>query len=135
MIQIFKANSTYKKRARFLAILWTLLIFILCFIPGNELPDVKVPFIDKWAHVILFGIFSFLWLCANPVLHLRFLFILMLITIFMGWTVEYIQGHYIPGRTQDDMDTLADSAGGLIGILLFCTLSWIFNRNAARSVS
>ena len=129
MKQIFTSNATYIKRARFLAILWTLLIFILCFIPGGELPDVQVPFIDKWAHVILFGIFSFLWLCANPTRNIIFLIILLLITIFTGWLVEYIQGHYIPGRTLDDMDTLADSVGGFIGILAFCTLSWAFVQN------
>ena len=32
--KVFTTHSPYKKRARTLAIMWTLLIFILCFIPG-----------------------------------------------------------------------------------------------------
>lgn len=37
----------------------------------------------------------------------------------MGWLVEYVQGHYVPNRSQDDMDTLADSIGGMIGIGIY----------------
>lgn len=128
MKSIFRENSPYKKRARFAAILWTLLIFILCFLPGNELPDVKIPFIDKWAHFVLFGIFSLLWLCANPGIDTRFLTIILLVTIFVGWLVEYIQGHFVVGRTQDNMDTLADTAGGLLGIIFFVIMYRISNN-------
>lgn len=123
MIEIFTEKSTYKYRAKWLAIGWTLLIFILCFLPGNELPDVNIPFIDKWAHVILFAVFSFLWLCATPTVNIFYLFIILCITIFVGWLVEFVQGHYVVGRNQDDMDTLADSVGGLAGIILFVILA------------
>ncbi len=37
----------------------------------------------------------------------------------MGWLVEYVQGHYVPGRSQDNMDTLADGIGGLLGIMVY----------------
>lgn len=122
---LFTSASPYKKRARWLAMAWTLLIFILCLLPGNELPKVNVPFIDKWAHVVLFAGFSFLWLCAAPTTRLTNLFILLLISIFVGWLVEYIQGAFVPGRYQDDMDTLADAVGGLAGILLFVLFYYI----------
>lgn len=108
-----------------LAIGWTLLIFVLCFLPGNEIPKVNIPFIDKWAHVVLFAGFSFLWLCAAPTRNIVYLFILLLITAFLGWLVEYIQGHYVQGRYQDDMDTLADAVGGLVGIIIFMLLSYM----------
>jgi len=125
MWTIFTESSTYKKRARLLAIGWTLLIFVLCFLPGNEIPKVNIPFIDKWAHVVLFAGFSFLWLCAAPTRSFVYLFILLLITAFLGWLVEYIQGHYVQGRYQDDMDTLADAVGGLVGIIIFVIPSFI----------
>jgi VanZ family protein len=111
-----------------MAMAWTLLVFILCFLPGRDLPEVDIPFIDKWVHLVLFGIFSFLWLCATPTRNMSFLLILMCITVFMGWLVEYIQGHYASGRTQDNMDTLADSVGGLIGIVLFAVLFYVNER-------
>lgn len=122
---LFTSASPYKKGARWLAIGWTLLIFILCLIPANELPKVDVPFIDKWAHVVLFAGFSFLWLCAGPTNRLLPLITLLGISIFIGWLVEYIQGNYVPGRYQDDMDTLADAVGGLAGLLLFVVLYYI----------
>lgn len=108
-----------------LAIGWTLLIFVLCLLPGNEIPKVNIPFIDKWAHVVLFGVFSFLWLCAVPTRKLLHLLLIFAITVFLGWLVEYIQGNYVEGRYQDDMDTLADAVGGLAGILIFALISFV----------
>lgn len=122
---LFTSASPYKKRARWLAIGWTLLIFILCLVPGNELPKVDVPFIDKWAHVLLFAGFSFLWLCAGPTVQWWRLLLLLAITTFIGWLVEYLQGNFVPGRYQDDMDTIADAVGGLAGILLFLPLYYV----------
>jgi VanZ family protein len=112
-------HYTSYKRAKLVAWLWTLLIFILCFIPGKDLPDVKVPLIDKWAHIILFGVFSYLWHAVNPANSTRYRLILLIITIYMGWLVEYMQGHYVPGRSQDNMDTLADGIGGLVGVMAY----------------
>ncbi len=128
---VFTENSPYKNRAKFSAIGWTLLIFILCFLPGNEIPNIKIPFIDKWAHVILFAIFAFLWLCASPSNKWLHLFLILVITIFTGWLVEYIQGHYVSGRYQDNMDTLADAVGGIIGVLFF----YVGNNLALRKYS
>ncbi len=111
--------------------LWTLLIFFLCFLPGNDLPDVRIPFIDKWAHIVLFGAFSFLWLCSTVVHSFKFYTVVFVITLFLGWLVEYIQGHYVPGRSQDVMDILADSLGGICGIVLFTVLYAFYNRKKA----
>ncbi len=119
MWRLFTINSPYKQKARWAAVLWTLLIFFLCFLPGRDIPNVSIPLADKWAHMVLFGVFSFLWLCATPTRSGTYAFILLVISIFLGWLVEYIQGHYIEGRFQDQMDTLADSVGALLGILLF----------------
>lgn len=128
MLEIFTEKSTYKYRAKWLAIGWTLLIFVLCFLPGHELPKVNVPFIDKWAHVILFAIFSFLWLCAIVTVNTYYLVIVFCITVFVGWLVEFIQGHYVSGRYQDNMDTFADSVGGLLGIVLFVLIATYAKR-------
>ena len=101
--------------------LWTLLIFIGCFTPGKELPKVDVPLIDKWVHLVLFGGFTFLWLCARPVINLRSLLVWFIIAIVLGSFIEVIQG-LLPmlGRSMELMDAVADSVGGLLGIGLFC---------------
>jgi VanZ family protein len=124
----FRIHSILKKRARFLAVTWTLLIFIACFIPGQDIPDIDIPLIDKWAHVLLFAIFSLLWLSANESKSIALYFILFLSAIFIGWTTEYIQGRYIPGRFSDNMDIAADSIGALVGMLVFPGSAFSFRK-------
>lgn len=112
-----------------MAILWTLLIFFLCFLPGNEIPNVRIPLIDKWAHFILFAAFSFLWLSSFRKVSRREYLVMLIASIVLGWLVEYIQGQLaFLGRSQDDMDTLADSLGGLLGILFWMIGSRLYRR-------
>ena len=124
--RIFTPDSPYKKQARFLAMLWTLLILIGCFTPGKEIPKVDVPFIDKWVHLILFGVFTFLWLCARPIINTRSLIALFLISVAFGSLIEIMQGVLsFLGRSMEFMDAVADSVGGLLGIALFCLSVYI----------
>ena len=130
MNQLFSGDPIYKKRARIGAILWTLLIFILCFIPAREVPDLDIPLADKWVHFILFGVFSFLWLLSIKEFRLQHLVIVLICSIVLGWLVEYIQGALtFLGRSQDNMDTLADGIGGLLGVVVFWLLSFRYRRN------
>jgi VanZ family protein len=116
----FTEQSTYKKRARTLTIVWTLLIFLLCLIPGNELPGVKIPMADKWAHFILFGIFSLLWMCAAPGTKFTRLFIAFAAGCLLGWIVEELQGALVSlGRSKSLQDIYADVIGSAIGVIIF----------------
>src|SRR4051812_31847202 len=126
MRRVFFPDSPYKKQARFLAILWTLLIFICCFTPGKDLPEVNVPLIDKWTHLVLFGGFTFLWLCARPLRTFSWLITLFFIALGLGVFIEIVQGLLaFLGRSMEFMDAVADSVGGLLGIGLFCLLAWL----------
>jgi VanZ family protein len=121
MLRIFTPDSLYKKQARFLAILWTLLIFTACLTPAGEIPKVDVPFIDKWTHLVIFGGFTFLWLCARPVRKASWLVILFFIALVYGCLIELMQGAFTSlGRSMELMDAVADGLGGLLGIGLFC---------------
>lgn len=103
-----------------MAIAWTLLIFILCLMPSKEIPEVDVPFIDKWTHLVLFGGFSFLWLCAHPVRGLKWPITLFFITSAVGAVIEGLQGLIVSlGRSMELMDWYADTVGGLLGIVIF----------------
>ncbi|WP_345080376.1 VanZ family protein [Nemorincola caseinilytica] len=120
MKRIFTTDSPYTRQARFMAIAWTLLIFIGCLMPAHEIPRVDVPLADKWTHFLMFGIFSFLWLCARPAYTFRSLLILLLITVFLGCLIEYLQGMLtFLGRSMEIMDAVADAIGGLLGIVMF----------------
>ena len=120
MWQLFTAQSEHKKRAKSAAIVWTLLIFIACFIPGNEIPNLRVPFADKWVHFILFGGFSFLCLLAAPSIQLNKLIFIGLLGCLFGWLVEELQGLLsFLGRAKDLYDIYADAFGSLLGVLVF----------------
>jgi VanZ family protein len=128
--QLFSRTSNYTKGARLAAVLWTLLIFIACLWPGRDIPEVPVPFADKWVHFVLFGTFAFLWLCAYPGRGWGFALVIFIVSVFTGWLVEELQGA-LPtlGRTKDMMDALADSVGGLLGVGVFMTLSAVRRPN------
>lgn len=125
MKQIFSPGSPYKRQARSIAIVWTLLIFVGCLMPAREIPKVDVPLIDKWTHFVLFGVFSFLWLCVKPESGFKQLLVLLLISIFLGCLIEYLQGTFTSlGRSPEMMDAVADAVGGLLGIVLFRVAAW-----------
>jgi VanZ family protein len=124
MRRIFTPDSPYKKQARFLAILWTLLILIACFTPAKEIPKVNIPLIDKWTHLVLFGVFAFLWLCARPERSARWLISLFLISVAFGACIELLQGLLtFLGRSMEFMDAVADAIGGALGIALFSLIA------------
>ena len=126
MKRIFSPDSPYKRQARLVAILWTLLIFIGCFTPGKDIPKVDVPLIDKWVHLVLFGGFTFLWLCSRPVRTAASLIGIFLISVGLGAFIEVMQGLLIfLGRSMELMDGVADSMGGLLGIGLFCGMAYL----------
>ena len=127
--QAFTKDSPYKKRARNLTIVWTLLIFILCFIPGNEFPEVNIPMADKWVHFVLFAVFSFLWLCAKPSGTAISLLIAFVAGALLGWMVEELQGLLVSlGRSKSVQDIYADMLGSAIGVALF-RIGVFFNRD------
>lgn len=118
--QLFSPQSPYKKRARNLTIVWTLLIFILCFIPGQEFPDVHIPMADKWVHFVLFAVFSFLWLCAGPTKKMLSLLVAFVAGALLGWIVEELQGVLVSlGRSKSIQDIYADMLGSAIGVVVF----------------
>lgn len=125
MKQIFSPGSPYKRQARSIAIVWTLLIFVGCLMPVHELPKVDVPLADKWTHFVLFGVFAFLWLCARPDGPFKYSLIILLLSIFLGCLIEYLQGTFTSlGRSPEVMDAVADAVGGLLGIVVFRLVAW-----------
>ncbi len=130
MWRVFTPQSPYRKRARLPAILWTLLIFVLCLWPAEELPEVDVPMVDKWTHFVLFAIFSFCWLCVRPGGGVGYRLFILLVSVVLGWLVEILQLKFVSlGRNFDYKDIIANGIGGLLGVLLFYILSRIAKRN------
>lgn len=117
---VFSPASPYKKQARSMAILWTLLVLIGCLFPGKDLPKVDVPLVDKWTHFVMFGVFAFLWLLADPKLSFKKLSGVFLASLVFGAAIEALQAELaFLGRSAELMDAVADAVGALIGMAAF----------------
>jgi hypothetical protein len=116
----------------YVPIVWTLLISVLCFMPGSMVPSesgFKIPQFDKFVHIGMFGGFVFLWNLylskRIPELRklLRLFFLIYILGSAYGIASEFIQKYWIPGRDYDNEDIIADLIGaglayGLSHVLL-----------------
>ena len=109
------------------AIVWTAIIFILMTIPGSSIPSqglFGIPNLDKVVHAIMFGTLVWLWTGwlnskkpdAKP---LRLLTWATIGAIAYGTGMEFFQKYYVPTRSFDLGDILADSIGAVLVWLIF----------------
>lgn len=92
----------------------------------------KIPYGDKFGHVILFGTLCFLCNLAFPNFRLRFLPRFVTTTTFVLFiliSLEEISQAFIPSRTCDINDWLAD----LLGLGIGQTASVLIRRKQIRS--
>jgi VanZ family protein len=124
MHAVFTEQSDYKKIARFIAILWTLLILFGCFMPAAKVPKVDVPLMDKWVHFTMFGGFAMAWLFAWPSVKISRFLTVLIIAILFGSAIEVMQG-VLPalGRASELFDAVADGIGAVLGAIAFRVLS------------
>lgn len=108
-----------------------MLILVACLTPAADIPQVDIPLIDKWTHIVLFGVFSFLWLCARPLLTTPWVTGLFIISVTFGAFIEMLQGTLtFLGRSMELMDGVADAIGGAVGIGIFLLLARLAARKA-----
>lgn len=101
----------HKKIVWWLAIGWTIIIFIGCAWPGDGLPSQDN--IDKFEHAGIFLLFALLWLNAGK--SIRWV---LLVGAAYGMGIEIFQGVMPIGRTFDWYDALADVVGAGLGVLV-----------------
>lgn len=104
---------------------------ILFCLPGSDLPEEsffsKIPFFDKWVHMGIFCTIIILWSWSMQLIGYKQLSILLLLAITYGFLIEVVQYQFIPGRSFDMFDVLADSIGSLAGLLIWRSIykNWI----------
>jgi VanZ family protein len=94
----------------YMALAWTIIIFIGCSLPGNELPDLSSGR-DKWTHIAIFLPFGLLWRAAG-----RSNVWVLIAGIVYGSLIEIWQGIMPIGRSCDLLDAVADAAGVVVGL-------------------
>ncbi|CUS78359.1 VanZ like family protein [Candidatus Kryptobacter tengchongensis] len=93
------------------------IIFILSSIPGNYFPEQPFDLFDKLVHACLFGILTYLIYRGFQYQDKSAFFknfsiaIAFLICVIYG-IIDELHQEYIPGRSPDITDALADILGG-----------------------
>lgn len=109
-----------------LALLWALLILVLCLLPGRDLPQWRwadLLSLDKWVHAGLFAVLVVLLVVGlkrqygTAWARSRGLWTSAIACILYGVALELMQGLLMQGRTADPLDAAANTAGTLIGLV------------------
>lgn len=105
-----------------------ILIAYLCFIttlfslPASAFPKrswLDDIWFDKWIHIGFFSVLCFLASWVWTRWDKKFYLILFFVAAAYGLFIEIIQDRYIPNRSLDLGDWIADMVGSLIGIFIW----------------
>jgi VanZ family protein len=97
---------------------WAAVIFLLSSIPGKSMPDVPALRYDKVLHALVYsilgGLFFFALRQASSLKTKHLVPVAALLALAYGLSDEFHQ-LFVPGRSADLYDALADGIGGLLG--------------------
>ena len=119
MLAMFRRIFSYK----FFPLYFTLLTILLMCLPGSMVPGTgifSIKHLDKIVHVFLFGMNVLFWgwhyaTSETDGKILKGIFITTsLLMITLGVVMEYVQMYFIPNRTFDGYDILADIIGSVL---------------------
>ena len=129
---MFKYIELHKKHLVYMPLIfYWLLILTLTSLPGYDLPDVKIN--DKIEHFLAFGGLGFL-------LHLSlrvqdkfivlkkfpWLFTILIVACYAAF--DELHQLFIPGRSCDINDWIADMIGVTIGVVLMALIIFVFDK-------
>lgn len=110
-----------------LAVTWSVITQILLSLPGTLFSGgglFSIPFLDKIAHLGLFGGLVFCWCLyfyfrkRPPAISSFTIWSIVLLVFAYGILLEFFQKNFIPNRSFDLGDIVADLAGSVIGYLV-----------------
>lgn len=113
-----------KKLILIIALVYFIITVMLLTLPGSDFPKedflTKIYF-DKWVHIGMFTLLVFLWNWwltggKQPASFKRFI-IAGTAAFIYGILMEFVQKYWIPGRSFDITDMIADGVGCVMGLL------------------
>jgi len=124
------------KYSLFVAISWTVIIFILCATPGNYIPSANwldLLSFDKFVHASIFFVLVCTWVLHFYRINRMSNIMLSIIVgscMMYGGLLEIMQANVFSHRSGDWLDFIANSFGCIMGIL-FCMKRLRINKNQA----
>ena len=109
-------------RYKSIAIAWFIIMCVLFFLPGSDLPQANwldAIYFDKWVHIGLFAVLIFLWRSSFDLDFNHYNWVLLLSALLYGLSVEFIQKYWVPNRSFDLYDLLADMTGSVLGLVVW----------------
>lgn len=113
------------------AILWTLIIFVLCSTPGQYIPTtnwLELLSFDRFVHATIFFTLVCLWLMYwfhSNKLSTKTIAFTVFFSIAYGGLLEIMQATIFSQRSGDWLDFIANTFGCLMGL-------WLFSINKRR---
>jgi len=106
------------------ALTWSLITTVLLCLPGSAFPKENwfdKIWLDKWIHIGIFTLMVFLWCRSITTLTEKksILFIQVAFYFFLyGIAMEFVQKYFIPNRSFDIGDIIADGVGSIMGLII-----------------
>jgi len=115
-LKTFKASFLF-------ALTWLLMVTILLCIPGSTLPKINWHdkiWLDKWVHFFLFLILVLFWCRAylikrSKINVKKIFFTITFLSVIYGIGMEIVQHYFVPFRSFDYGDMIADALGSVAG--------------------
>lgn len=108
----------------FPALFWLLTVTILLVLPGSAFPQenwLSRIWFDKWVHIGLFSLLVFFWCWGlttyrdSKKKYPGWFLLVALAAVLYGAGMEFVQKYFIPNRSFDLLDIMADGIGAFAG--------------------
>jgi VanZ family protein len=123
------------------AMLWALVILILCGMPGRDIPHIsflELLSFDKFVHAGIFFVLTFLTIRGFVVqtsvqfLHDQPKTMAVLICVLYGGFLEIMQGTIFEERSADVFDFIANSFGCIVALVCYSGIEKKFLKNLIK---
>jgi VanZ family protein len=98
---------------KIIAFFWTLLIIYLCLNDVSSLATISIKNIDKIIHFVFYFVFVFLWIKGIKNTSIHYSLMVVVLAIFLGISIEFLQKYCTQKRTFDWYDIVANSFGAI----------------------
>lgn len=120
----------HKKLWLTLALIWTLVIAVLCLVSFKKLPTVKLTEADKYVHAAFHLVFTGLWFLYLKFQDKKPLLKAFLGSVFYGISIEIMQGLFTETRKADLKDVIANTTGALLMVMVILVWQKLRKRKA-----